>query len=88
MTLPAQDIVERLREPEFVTTDTGRFAADLIESQGATISRLTADNKALRAALRGMIVVGEAYLPYDAPNGPCETRLNVVRAALGGSNHG
>lgn len=26
--LPAQDIVERLREPEFVTTDTGRLAAD------------------------------------------------------------
>jgi hypothetical protein len=38
--------------------------------------------EALAAALTGMVTVGEAYLPYDAPNGPCHKRLSVAKAAL------
>lgn len=63
MTLPAQEIVERLRDgicvkawlhhdnlsPDLpATVALLAEAADFIEAQGATISRLTADNEALR----------------------------------------
>jgi hypothetical protein len=50
--------------------------AEAAESRLSEVTRLAVE------ALTGMITVGEAYLPYDAPNGPCTKRLSVARTAL------
>ena len=59
---------------------------DMCNEAATLIERLAASQAETRRlaleALTGMITVGEAYLPYDAPNGPCAKRLSVARRAL------
>lgn len=56
-----------------------KFRAEHAEARASELERGV---ERLRQALVGMIVVGEAYLPADAPNGPCDKRIAAARAAL------
>lgn len=58
MTLPAQDIVERLRDAAERAT---RTRAERYREAADTISRLTADNEALRDALSLANQRGDAW---------------------------
>jgi len=40
-------------------------------SDADIIEELIDEIRALQGALSAMVEVGEAYLPFDAPNGPC-----------------